>query len=157
MAVLLENEAKIKLNHIPYKSSGESVQAVIGGHIPMAFSALNSALPAIQSNQVRVLAIASEKRSELLPEIPTFAEKGLPDVKSDTWLGLAGPAKMPAGVVGKINAAVMESLTTPEVRKKIADLGADVVGAGPEQFNKVILTELDKFERLARAANLPQQ
>ena len=156
MAVLLERSTGIKLNHIPYKSSGESVQAVIGGHIPMAFSALNSALPAIQSNQVRVLAIASEKRSGLLPEIPTFVEKGLPEVKSDTWLGLAGPAKMPADIVGKINAAVQESLKTPEIKKKIADLGADVVGAGPEEFNKVILTELEKFERLAREANLPK-
>lgn len=84
MAVILENAAGIKLNHIPYKSSGESVQAVVGGHIPMAFSALNSALPAIQSKQVRVLAIASEKRSGLLPDVPTFVEAGYKDVKSDT-------------------------------------------------------------------------
>jgi tripartite-type tricarboxylate transporter receptor subunit TctC len=157
MAVILENAAGIKLNHIPYKSSGESVQAVVGGHIPMAFSALNSALPAIQSKQVRVLAIASEKRSGLLPDVPTFVEAGYKDVKSDTWLGLAGPANMPKDIVGKLNDAVMESLKTAEVKKRIADLGADPVGLGPDEFNKVILTELDKFERLARAAGLPKQ
>lgn len=157
MAVILENAAGIKLNHIPYKSSGESVQAVIGGHIPIAFSALNSALPAIQSKQVRVLAIASEKRSALLPDVPTFVESGYRDVKSDTWLGLAGPANMPKDIVIKLNDAVIESLKTDDVKKRIADLGADPVGLGPDEFNKVILTELDKFERLARTAGLSKQ
>lgn len=72
-----------------------------------------------------------------------------------TWFG--GPANMPADIVSKINDAVVESLKTPEIRKQISDLGADVVGLGPDGFNKVILTELEKFERLARAANWPKE
>lgn len=157
MALMLEQESGIKLNHIPYKSSSESVQAVIGGHIPMSFSALNSALPALQSGQVRALAIASEARSSTLPEVQTFREAGYPAILSDTWIGLAGPANLNERAVETLNNAVITSLNTSEMKKRIADLGAEPVGKGPERFRETIVTEIDKFERLAREAGLPRQ
>ncbi|MET0568933.1 MAG: tripartite tricarboxylate transporter substrate binding protein [Hyphomicrobiaceae bacterium] len=156
MAMQLEREAGIKLNHIPYKSSAESVQAVIGGHIPMSFSALNSAFPLIQAGQVRAIAIATSKRSPLLPDVPTFAELGYAGVKSDTWTGIAGPAAMKSDAVARINEAVLKSLSIAEIRERINALGAEPVGQGPSEFKAVIASEIDQFEQLARGAGLPR-
>jgi tripartite-type tricarboxylate transporter receptor subunit TctC len=156
MAMQLERAAGIKLNHIPYKSSAESVQAVIGGHIPMSFSALNSALPLIQSGKVRAVAIATSKRSPMLPDVPTFAELGFAGVKSDTWTGIAGPAGLKADVVARVNEAVRKGLATAEIRDRLNALGAEPVGQGPADFKAVIDNEIDQFEQLARGAGLPR-
>lgn len=154
MSLLLQREAGIKLNHIPYKSSGESLQAVLGGHVPMAFSAVNSALSLIQSGELRALGVAGTKRPAFLPDVPTFAELGYPQVLSDTWLGLAGPMNMPAGLVDTFSGAIADSLKRPDIRRKIADLGAEPVWLGPAEFAEVIASEVDRFEQLARAANI---
>lgn len=157
MGILFEREAKVKLNHIPFKSSGESLQAVLGGHIPMSFSAVNSALSAVQAGEVRALAMGSAKRSSFLPDVPTFGELGLPKVLSETWIGLCGPADMPSALVQKINAAVMEAVKMPEIQKRLQEIGVDVLAEGPEQFKKTINDEVDLYESLARSMNLARQ
>jgi tripartite-type tricarboxylate transporter receptor subunit TctC len=157
MGILFEREAGVKLNHVPFKSSGESLQAVIGGHVPMSFSAVNQALGAVKSGQVRALAIGSEKRSAHLPDVPTFAEVGLPKVLSETWIGLTGPANMSPDLVKKINDAVMAGIATPEMQKRFADLGVDVIAAGPVEFTNIVAREVDTYEALARDLNLKAQ
>lgn len=157
MAIMLETQTGISLNHIPYHSSSDSVQAVLGGHVPMSFSALNAALPYIRSGDLRPLGIASAKRSTLVPDVPTFDEAGIPNVRSDTWIGLAAPAKTPTKMINLLNKNILEILQTAEVQKKIRILGADPVGLGPAEFESVIHSELDKFEKLARKAGLKRQ
>lgn len=154
MSLLLQKETGISLNHIPYKSSGESLQAVLGGHVPMAFSAVNSALSLIQSGELRALGVAGRARSAFLPDVPTFAELGFPSVMSDTWLGLAGPMNLPAAIAQSLARTVKDSLQRPEIRKKISDLGAEPVGLDPAAFNEVITSEIDRFEQLAREAGI---
>lgn len=154
MGILFEREAKVKLNHIPFKSSGESLQAVMGGHVPMSFSAVNQAIGAVKSGDVRALAIGSEKRSAYLPNVPTFAEVGLPKVLSETWIGLAGPAGMPADIVKKINDAVMAGIQSPEIQKRFTEIGVDVIAEGPEKFTRTVASEVDTYESLAREMNL---
>lgn len=154
MGILFEREAKVKLNHIPFKSSGESLQAVMGGHVPMSFSAVNQAVGAVKSGDVRALAIGSEKRSTYLPDVPTFAEVGLPKVLSETWIGLAGPANMPADLVKKINDAVMAGIQSPEIQKRFTEIGVDVIAEGPEKFTKIVASEIDTYQSLAREMNL---
>lgn len=154
MGILFEREAKVKLNHIPFKSSGESLQAVMGGHVPMSFSAVNQAVGAVKSGDVRALAIGSEKRSVYLPDVPTFAEVGLPKVLSETWIGLAGPANMPIDLVNKINDAVMAGIRSPETQKRFSEIGVDVIGKGPEEFTKIVASEVDIYQSLAREMNL---
>jgi tripartite-type tricarboxylate transporter receptor subunit TctC len=156
MGILFEREAKVKLNHIPFKSSGESLQAVMGGHVPMSFSAVNQALGAVKSGDVRALAIGSETRSIHLPDVPTFAEVGLPKVLSETWIGLAGPANMAPDLVKKINDAVMAALKSPDVQKRLSEIGVDEIAAGPEKFTKIVASEVDTYETLARDMNLPR-
>lgn len=154
MGILFEREAKVKLNHIPFKSSGESLQAVMGGHVPVSFSAVNQALGAVKSGDVRALAIGSEKRSAYLPDVPTFAELGLPAVLSETWIGLAGPPNMPTELVHKINDAVMAGVQSPEIQKRFSEIGVDVIAVGPEKFTKIVASEVDTYQSLAREMNL---
>lgn len=154
MGILFEREARVKLNHIPFKSSGESLQAVMGGHVPMSFSAVNQAVGAVKSGDVRALAIGAEKRSAYLPDVPTFAEVGLPKVLSETWIGLAGPANMPPDQVKKINDAVMAGIQSAEIQKRFLEIGVDVIAAGPEQFTKTVASEVDIYQSLAREMNL---
>jgi tripartite-type tricarboxylate transporter receptor subunit TctC len=157
MGILFERDAKVKLNHIPFKSSGESLQAVMGGHVPMSFSAVNQALGAVKSGDVRALAIGAEKRSDQLPDVPTFAEVGLPKVLSETWIGLAGPPNMSADLVKKINDAVMAAIQSPEVQKRLSEIGVEVVAEGPLKFSKIVASEVDIYETLAREMNLQRQ
>ena len=154
MGILFEREAKVKLNHIPFKSSGESLQAVMGGHVPMSFSAVNQALGAVKSGDVRALAIGSEKRSVYLPDVPTFAEVGLPKVLSETWIGLAGPANMAPDLVKKINDAVIAGVQSQDVQKRLSEIGVDAIAAGPDKFTKIVASEVDTYETLARDMNL---
>lgn len=154
MGILFEREAKVKLNHVPFKSSGESLQAVMGGHVPISFSAVNQALGAVKSGDVRALAIGSEKRSVYLPDVPTFAEVGLPKVLSETWIGLAGPANMPNDLVNKINDAIMAGIKSPEIQKRFTEIGVDVIAEGPEKFTRIVASEVDTYQVLAREMNL---
>lgn len=154
MGILFEREAKVKLNHVPFKSSGESLQAVMGGHVPISFSAVNQALGAVKSGDVRALAIGSEKRSVYLPDVPTFAEVGLPKVLSETWIGLAGPANMPNDLVNKINDAIMAGIKSPEIQKRFTEIGVDVIAEGPVKFTKIVASEVDTYQVLAREMNL---
>jgi tripartite-type tricarboxylate transporter receptor subunit TctC len=157
MGLLFEREANVKLNHIPFKSSGESLQAVLGEHVPMSFSAVNSALSAVKSGDVRALAVGSERRSELLPSVPTFAEVGLPRVLSETWIGLAGPANMAPDLVTRIHQAVMAGMRSPEIQQRLTEIGVDVIGAGPDKFKLTIVSEVGMYEKLARDMDLPRQ
>jgi len=136
------------------KSSGESLQAVMGGHVPISFSAVNQALGAVKSGDVRALAIGSEKRSVYLPDVPTFAEVGLPKVLSETWIGLAGPANMPNDLVNKINDAIMAGIKSPEIQKRFTEIGVDVIAEGPVKFTKIVASEVDTYQVLAREMNL---
>jgi tripartite-type tricarboxylate transporter receptor subunit TctC len=157
MGVLFEREVGVKLNHVPFKSSSESLQAVLGGHVPMSFSAVNAAAGAAQSGEVRALAMGSEKRSSFLPDLPTFGELGWPKILGETWIGLTGPANMSWDIVSKINAAVTAELQSPETQEKLKSIGVDVIAAGPEKFSETIASEVDAYEALARGMNWPRQ
>jgi tripartite-type tricarboxylate transporter receptor subunit TctC len=157
MGIMLETQAGITLNHVPFKSSGESVQAVLGGHIPMSFSALNQALPQIKAGKLRALAIATAKRSSSVPDVPTFDEAGVSGIRSDTWIGLAAPAKTPAKIIKTLDENVQAIMKTPAVDEKIKALGADPVGLGPSEFQALIKDEIEKFETLARKAKLKRE
>ena len=120
----------------------------------MSFSAVNQALGAVKSGDVRALAIGSEKRSVYLPDVPTFAEVGLPKVLSETWIGLAGPANMAPDLVKKINDAVIAGVRSQDVQKRLSEIGVDAIAAGPDEFTKIVASEVDTYETLARDMNL---
>jgi tripartite-type tricarboxylate transporter receptor subunit TctC len=154
MAGMLERAADIRLRHVPYRSSNESIQAVIAGEPKVVFSSINSALPHIQSGAVRALGVSSERRSDFLPEVPTFAEQGVQGVLSQTWFGLAGPANMPRPLVERIAGLFNGALRDPALRQRLAALGAEPVGLGPDEFRALMVREVDEFRSLGAAMGL---
>jgi tripartite-type tricarboxylate transporter receptor subunit TctC len=154
MAGMLERAADIRLRHVPYRSSNESIQAVISGEPKVVFSSINSALPHIQSGAVRALGVSSERRSDFLPEVPTFAEQGIQGVLSQTWFGLAGPANMPRPLVERIAGLFNGALRDPALRQRLAALGAEPVGLGPDEFRALMVREVDEFRSLGAAMGL---
>jgi tripartite-type tricarboxylate transporter receptor subunit TctC len=154
MAGMLERAAEIRLRHAPYRSSNESIQAVIAGEPKVVFSSINSALPHIQSGAVRALGVSSERRSGFLPDVPTFAEQGVQGVLSETWFGLAGPANMPRPLVERIAGLFNGALRDPALRQRLAALGAEPVGLGPDEFRALMAREVAEFRSLGAAMGL---
>ena len=120
MGGMIEQAAKIQMSHVPFRSSADSITAAIAGHVPIVLSAVNSALPHIQSGAVRALAVATEKRTRFLPDVPTFDEAGLPGIRSDTWFGLAAPAGTPRSIIDRLASLCDQALREPSVLGKLA-------------------------------------
>ena len=154
MAGMLEQAAGIRLRHVPYRSSAESIQAVIAGEPKVVFSSINSALPHIRSGAVKALGVAAAARSGFAPEVPTFDEQGIAGVRSDTWFALCGPAGMPRPLVDRIAALFNDALADPALRQRLAALGAEPVGLGPDEFRAVMVREVETFRQLGAAMGL---
>jgi tripartite-type tricarboxylate transporter receptor subunit TctC len=151
---LFAHVAGIKLNHIPYKGANQSVEAVVAGQVQSSVSAVSSALPHIKSGRVRVLAVMADQRSSFLPDVPTFPELGYKDVVSDTWLGIIGPANLPAPVASRLNEKLMKLLNQQNIRERIASLGAEPVGIGLADFGQRMTSELEAVIRIVENAKI---
>jgi tripartite-type tricarboxylate transporter receptor subunit TctC len=147
---LFNSVQKLNMVHVPYKGSAPAISDLLGGHIPMMFDSTIAIMPHIKSGKVRPIAISSAKRSPLLPDVPTFAELGVPAVESYAWYGLFAPAKTPAPVVAKINAETIKFMKSPEFEKIRADTGSDYVGDTPENFTKFVQAESAKWSKVAK-------
>jgi tripartite-type tricarboxylate transporter receptor subunit TctC len=140
--------------HVPYKGAADAVTGVLGGQVQMFFGDIAGMLPLLQQGTLRALAISSETRGPLLPDLPTMIESGVPDYVVLTYVGVVAPAGTSASIVGKLNAAINESLTAPEVATAFAKLGAEVRPAPPRDFADFLAAETQKWSSLARAANI---
>lgn len=147
---LFNSVQKLNMTHVPYKGSAPAISDLLGGHIPMMFDSTIAIMPHIKSGKVRPIAISSAKRSPLLPDVPTFAEAGIPAVESYAWYGLFAPAKTPAPVIAKINAETVKFMKTPEFEKIRAETGSDYVGDTPANFTKFVQAESAKWSKVAK-------
>ncbi len=154
---LLAHEAGIKLNHVPFKGANQSVEAVVGGHVPSSVSAVSSTLPFIKSGRVRVLGVMAPKRSALLPDVPTFTELGYKTIVSDTWLGLIGPAGMPPAIAGRLNTELLKIIAQPEFRAKVLATGNEPVGLGLAAFKEQMTREHADYIAMIKAAGIKAQ
>ena len=146
--------AKVNLTHVPYRGAGPALNDALGGQVQVLFDNLPSSLPHIQSGKLRALAVAAEKRVSSIPDVPTFAELGLPLVNDPSWFGLIGPARLPDDVTKRVYAALLATLKHPEVQKRIADNASLPVGNSPEEFRKIVANALDNTRKVVREANL---
>jgi len=151
---LLKFMTGIDLLHVPYKGGGPAMAAAMGGQTQLVVSTIVGLLTHVRSGKLRSIAVTSAKRSAAAPEIPTFAESGVPGYEHEPWNGMFGPAKMPRAVLAKINSEVVRSLNTPEMKAVFEREGADVVGSSPEEFAAVLKAEIAKWTKVARAANI---
>ena len=153
-AELLKYMAGIDLLHVPYKGGGPSMAAAMGGQTQLVISTTLGLLTHVRSGKLKGIAITAAKRSAAAPEIPTFAESGVPGYEHEPWNGMFAPARLPKPVLAKVNAEVGRALNSPEVRKVFEQDGADVVASTPEQFAATLKAEIEKWTKVAKAANI---
>ena len=146
--------AGIKLNHVPYKGSGPAVADLVGGRVQVTFDAAPSLIAHVRSGKLRVLAAASAERNRLLPDVPTFAELGYPQINVSLWYGLLAPAGTPRPVIDKLNGALGEILKAPEVVERLHAQGAEPMRGTPDAFASFMRTEMAKWAPVVRQANV---
>jgi tripartite-type tricarboxylate transporter receptor subunit TctC len=147
---LFNSVQKLEMGHVPYKGSAPAISDLLGGHIPIMFDSTIAIMPHIKSGKVRPIAITSSKRSPLLPDVPTFAELGIPQIESYAWYGLFAPAKTPKAVIDKINAETIKFMKSPEFAKVRAETGSDLLADTPENFTKFVHAESAKWSKVAK-------
>jgi tripartite-type tricarboxylate transporter receptor subunit TctC len=150
---LFNHQAGVKIVHVPYKGTAAVIPAMLSGEVQVGFGSLIGTRPQIQANRVRPLAITAKKRSPSI-DLPTIAESGLPNYEVDQWYGVITSSKVPKPIVTKLYLAIAEGLKDPEVVKRLAADGSTPVGSSPEQFNAHIRSEIAKWKRLVKEANL---
>jgi len=151
---LFKRQANVDLIHIPYKGSSPSISDLIGGRVMLSMDSLVQSFPHLKAKRLKALAVLGPRRAALLPEVPTIAESGLPGYALTNWFGLLAPAATPKETVLKIHADVIRVLRDPEAKKRIADLGADVVGNSPEEFGAAMRAESAQWAEIIKAANI---
>jgi tripartite-type tricarboxylate transporter receptor subunit TctC len=147
-------KAAIDVVHIPYKGLSEVVTAVLADQVKFVFGAIEGVMPHIQDGQLRALAVTSEKRFALLPELPTMIESGVDGFVISSFQGVVAPAGTPAAVVAKLNTAVNESVNSPEMRAHLARLGATPATGTPEEFAAFFAVETRKWEAVVKSAGV---
>ena len=151
---MLRQRTGIDIVHIPYKGGAPAAADLMAGHLPMMFEMGYAALPSIKSGKVRALAVTSNRRLALLPEVPTMAEAGQAGFEVYNWQGVIAPAGMPRAIVERLNLALNAILALPEQRDAILATASEVAGGTPEQFRDLIASETVKWAQVVRAANM---
>jgi tripartite-type tricarboxylate transporter receptor subunit TctC len=153
-AELFRSRTGIDIVGVSYRSGGEAVTAVLSGAVQLTFESITILLPLIREGKLRALGVTAGKRSPLAPDLPTIAELGVPDYEVLTFNGIAAPARTPAAIVNRLNAAMNEGLRTPEMQETITRLGAVTNPGTPEEFGTFIAAQLKKWTDVAKAANI---
>ncbi|NML47519.1 tripartite tricarboxylate transporter substrate binding protein [Ramlibacter sp. G-1-2-2] len=137
-----QKAAGIKLTHIPYKGAAQGATDVISGQVQLYFSTIPTLIGHIKSGKMRPLAVTAARRVDDLPQVPTVAESGYKGFEAVTWFGIVGPANLPKDMVAKLNADINKALKDPELKKAMDAQGADVMGGTPEQFSRLIRSDI---------------
>jgi tripartite-type tricarboxylate transporter receptor subunit TctC len=140
--------------HVPYKGSGPALVDVVGGQVPVLYDNLPSSLPLVLDGRLRPLAVSGETRVPALPDVPTFAEAGLPDMNWMAFFGLIGPKGLPDPIIKRLNEAVGQALALPKTREMLAAQQAIVVGSSPAEFKTAIKREYDRMQGIVAAGNI---
>jgi tripartite-type tricarboxylate transporter receptor subunit TctC len=156
-AELFNQMAGVKLREIPYKGAGPALLAVLSGESAAVFGSALTVKPHIESGKLRALGIASAKRSASAPEMPTIAEAGVPGFHADAVLGLLAPARTPRAIIEKLNAEVHRTMRQPGAVDAMRSMGVDIALSTPEEFGRVIESEMHRWGKVVRALNLKVQ
>jgi tripartite-type tricarboxylate transporter receptor subunit TctC len=151
---LLKSMANIKLVHVPYKGSGPSFIDLLGGQVSLTCDSLLQSLPYIRAGRLNALAVLGPNRAPQLPNVPTVSESGLPGYELTNWFGLAVPSGTSRDLIARIHVDVSRVLQQREVRERLVDMGADVIGNTPQQFGAFLEAESAKWARVIKEANI---
>ena len=151
---LFKLRAGVDMTHVPYKGSGPAETDLVGGHVQVLFAGPVSASPYIKAGRMKPLAVTSLKRSIAFPNLPTIAEEVLPGYEAGIWWGVLAPAATPRDVVNKLHADFVKVLAMPDTKQRMLSQGGEPVGSTPEQFQKMIVTEIAQWAKVVKAAGI---
>lgn len=151
---LFNMQSGTRLLHVPYKGSAPAMTDLLGGQVQFMFSDAPTALAQIRAGKVRAIAVASARRSALLPDVPTVAESGLPGYEAYSWAGFVAPAGTPKDIVQRLSTDINKALSDPEVKNRLYDAGAEAMPTTPEAFGKMLHAEIEKWTKVVRTANI---
>jgi tripartite-type tricarboxylate transporter receptor subunit TctC len=151
---LFKLQAKVDMLHVPYKGSGQSIVDLVAGQVHLDFDSVPPVINHVKAGRLRALAVTSAKRFSLLPEMPTISESGVPGFDMSTWWGLVAPGAVSKDIVTRLNAETVKLLRQNDVKEKIANVGAEVVGTSPEEFAAFIRSERAKYAKVVKTANI---
>jgi tripartite-type tricarboxylate transporter receptor subunit TctC len=140
--------------HVPFNGAAPAVASAVAGHTPIAWSTIASAAQALESRQLRPLAVTSKTRSQLLADVPTTAEAGYPEIQGDSWVGLLVPAGTPREIIDALQREITRIIALPDVKERLPTLGFEAVGSTPEEFAARIKVETEIWGKVIRAANI---
>jgi len=156
-AQLLNHMAGVNITLVPYRGSGPVTQDVLAGHVQLGITDIPSSLSLIESKRIKVFAVSSADRVATLPDVPTFAESGLPGYESIGWFGFVAPAGTPTDVVARLNEAIVAALRDAGVQEQIRKIGAEPMPYSPEEFQKFIRREVDKWAKVVAESGIKAQ
>ena len=149
---MFKSVARIDILHVPYKGGAQVMTDLLGGQIALMFVNQLAALPVVNAGKVKALAVASAERSEALPQVPTFAESGYPEIKVSVWWGVMGPAAMPKELVTQLNREIVAALSSPEMKERLKTLSAKPIGGTPEEFARFFADETKRWAQVVKAS-----
>lgn len=151
---LLKQKTGANLVHVPYKGGGQALTDVLGGNIPLVYTAIAGAIPHVKSGKLLPLAVSSSKRASSLPEVPTFIENGVTDFEANSWVGLLAPAKTPRAILTRLNAELNAVLSDPEVKERLNGMGITASPGSAESFGAEMSRDLAKYGTVVKAAGI---
>ena len=151
---LFKMHAEVDLIHVPFRGATAALPDLLAGRIDMFIGAINSLLPLIKEGKLRAIAAAGSKRTASLPDVPTFAEAGLPGVEVGSGVGLVAPAGTPPDIVETLNREIGKIIATPGFHERMATIGVDVVGTTPADYAKIISDDYEKWGKVVAAAGI---
>jgi len=154
---LFRQKTGANLVHIPYKGGGQALLDLLGGNIPLVYTAVAGANQYVNSGRIKAIAVSSAKRSPSMPEVPTFIESGVKDFVIDDWVGLLAPAKTPKPIITKLNQALNEILNSPEGKARLLAMGITPSPGSPEKFGEQIKGDLIRFAPIVKAAHIKSE
>ena len=153
---LFKGSSGANVLHVPYRGAAPAVTDVVGGQVHAMFADLPVLMPQIRGGTLRPIGVGSKRRASVLPDVPTLDEQGIKDVYADNWYALFAPAKTPAPVIAKLNAAVNAVLKDPETAKKLIEAGADPAAGTPEELAAFLKSELERWGKVVKEKNIKE-
>jgi tripartite-type tricarboxylate transporter receptor subunit TctC len=154
---MLKQRTGANLTHIPYKGGGQALADVLGGQIPLVYTAVAGANQHVISGKLIAIAVSSSKRASSLPNVPTFMESGVSNFDVSSWMGLLAPAKTPKPIIDKLNKALNEVLSSPEAKERLDALGVTPTPGTPEQFGEQLKGDLVRYKDIVKKANIQME
>ena len=151
---LLNSSAGIRMQHVPYKGSGQAVIDLLAGQVQIMFSGMSSVMPHIKAGKLRPLAVTGAQRSPATPEVPTIAEAGYPGFEASAWYSVMAPAGTPKTVVTRLNGEILRALKIPEVKERLENVGFELVGSSPDECGTYIRNEIVKWAKVVKASGI---